>query len=134
MNIFRSKKGFMLEVSVIFSIILIVSLSVYKSTLYSFKEVRVRDMEYTKAYYANVAALRYAAILLKEPGKLFSPSDPSNYDPDSPENTTYTVTFNENGANLMNDLGLSSDKITMTITLDNTQTPEKYNITASYTV
>ena len=57
--------------AIIFMIILSVSsIALYNSVTHVGRELQVKEKKYVKGYYAAVAGLRYASILLRDPSTL----------------------------------------------------------------
>ncbi len=69
-NTMASKKGFALIVAMILVIILFISIAVHSKSINVYREVEQDEIKYNRGYFAALAALRYAAILLKQPGDL----------------------------------------------------------------
>ena len=84
MNI-KHTKGYALVMAIIFMIILSVSsIVLYNSVTHVGRELKIKEKQYVKGYYAAVAGLRYASIVLRDPP---APGDFINH--------VYTVTGNE---------------------------------------
>lgn len=67
MNI-KCKKGYALIAVMVFVIIsTIASFALYVSVENLTKEIRIQEVGYIRGYYAAIAGLRYAAILLRDP-------------------------------------------------------------------
>ena len=65
------KKGVALALVIMFIIVItIASLGLLASVEHVLKEVKVQEAETIRGYYAAVAGLRYARILLRDPGAL----------------------------------------------------------------
>lgn len=64
----KSKKGYVLTIAIVFTIVLITaSIGLYSSVRYSIIGTKRNETEYIKGYYATLAGLRYAALVLKDP-------------------------------------------------------------------
>ena len=94
MNI-KSKKGYALVMASIFIIILAISsIALYNSVTHVGRDLKVKEKRYVRGYYATIAGLRYASILLRNPNVLTF------------TNGIYTVTGNEQGGAFFNDIGV----------------------------
>lgn len=70
MNI-KSKKGYALIMAIIFIIILAISsIALYNSVTHVGRDLKIKEKRYVRGYYATIAGLRYASILLRNPAAL----------------------------------------------------------------
>lgn len=77
MNI-RSRNGFALVLALILVIILsIAGISLYFAAEHIVTETKVKQVQYIRGYYRNIAALRYATILLRDPDAVFDGGTPA---------------------------------------------------------
>jgi len=100
MNI-KSTKGYALVMAIIFMIILgVSSVVLYNSIAHVGKGLKVKERQYVRGYYATIAGLRYASILLRDTSALTF------------TNFVYTVSGNElatiaePGGAFFNDIGV----------------------------
>jgi len=67
----KSGKGYALAMAIIFVIILTAAgLGLYYSVEHLTGEIRIQETGYARGYYAAIAGLRYASILLRNPDDL----------------------------------------------------------------
>lgn len=109
----------------IFIIILtITGIGLFSYIQYAVKGTKVQEIKPTKAYYSAIAGLRYATILLRDPGICFTtPEDPSDLE-------EYTVTGVEFGGDFFGDIGMKAGELTLTITIKEISTGE-YEVKAA---
>ena len=128
----NTKKGYVLVFAIILAIILAVaSISLFFSVGHVVSETKIRQTKYVRGYYWDLAGLRYAGILLRNPEanlgftnsgiiESFSTNDLSAGSP-------AVLPFNVFCA----DLGIDSDNYEITVTEQN-PSGGPYEITASY--
>ena len=64
----QKNKGFILIVVMIFSVVaMITTIALFKAITLTFKVAGVEQMERIKGYYAAIAGLRYANVMLQDP-------------------------------------------------------------------
>ena len=114
----KSKKGFALAMAIMFLIILMISsIGLYLSTEFLAKETRGQEIEYIRGYYAAMAGLRYAYILLRDPGNISYLTDNTTVD-----NAAYPAFFTDIGV----------DRLTITITRSYNAPGGPYSVSATY--
>lgn len=123
----RSRKGYVLPMVIMFTIIMAVaSVGLFAGVRYLTMETSIQETEYIKGYYYCVAGLRYASILLRAPDNLTWT--------DNPRGTTISVSST---TPLGGDLGIQAPH-NMTITITERTTQEQtdgkglYNVSAAY--
>jgi len=124
MNI-KSKKGFALAFAIIFAIVLTASiLGVWAYVAHLMRETKVVDVRSKRGYYAAMAGLRYARVLLRDPDGLVF---------DGYHNCL--IEGDELGGDFFTDIDINPDDLTVTITEWHTGCgwPEgEYKIIATY--
>jgi len=120
----KSRRGYILALAIIFMVVMaIVSIGMYAQAVYSTKEVRVDEVGQTRGYYAGVAALRYASILLRDPVALFGD------EPDPGDSVTRSLWNDYN--TVARDIGLDSrHDVLLTVTK---RADGEFDVSASYT-
>lgn len=128
-----TKKGYVLLLAVMLSFVLMASsVGLYAMVRYFVLETRIKEVEYIKGYYAAIAGLRYAWILLKDP------EDYCGFNTLDHDGETRTVIGTELGGNFFTNIGTTSQKLTITITewnslvTDPTWTNGNYRVTVRY--
>jgi len=118
----KGNKGYILPLATIFAVIcMIMSIGLYYSVFSAFKGSGIKEVEYIKGYYACVAGLRYASVLLKDPNGIAFNGD------------NYTITGTEHGGDFFNDIQTAPAKLTVTITkITGGADAGKYDVSASY--
>lgn len=125
------KKGFVLILLMFFAITMIAtSIVVYQFTYLTSKVTSVRETEDITGYYADMAALRYMEMLIRNPTLDAAINTVVNTN-----GATVTRSMYANYRSLYNDLGLKQPHdVTITVKNNNTLLDYKlgYTITASY--
>lgn len=68
----KSKKAYALVFAMILIIVLgLASIGLYSTTEYITVETKLKEQQYVRGYYAAIAGLRYARVLLQDPVALF---------------------------------------------------------------
>ncbi len=117
----KSKKGFVLALIMIFVIIaMISSIGLYLSTEFLAREIRAKEVRHIQGYYADIAGLRYASILLRNPARYGIGA------------AAYTVTGTELGGNFFLDIDAVGR---LTVVIDQIASGDDagdYNVSATY--
>lgn len=126
MNI-KNKKGYALIMAIIFIIILAISsIALYNSVTHVGRDLKIKEKRYVKGYYAAIAGLRYASILLRNPAALtFNGNNVCTVSQDQSYNAFFTNINVEPGdpANLaVGEMGLKIEKLSET----------EYKVTSNY--
>ncbi len=111
----KANKGSVLILTIIFLLIItVMNIGLYFSAESNAKLVKVKEVKHMKSYYAAVAGLRYAKILLETPAIFGFTELGESGDPSAPE--SYVVTGNEFGGDFFQDIGVATADLTITIT------------------
>jgi len=119
-----SNKGYLLAIIMIFAAVLMTAMLGLQSYVRSSaKEVLRDETGYVKGYYAAMAGLRYASILLRDPEAItFGAAH------------AYTVTGTELGGDFMADV-IGQDLATLTVTITEITSGQfegQYSVSATY--
>ena len=130
MNI-KSKEGYVLVLSLMLVIVLVISsITLFSSTTHFTREITLEEVRYNRGYYALISALRFAAILLRDPENNlgFSSGTFDNFSTASLQPTDDLFDpFNDFCTNV----GISLYDFTLTISEQGLSGP--YEVSATYT-
>jgi len=132
----NSNKGSVLVLSFMFIIILLLTgLCLYMSISHVSRELLFDETNYVNGYYAAIAALRYADVLLADPAVNLGFTDPTaveTFDTDllNPLDASDRPFINAYAA-FCQDIGACPDRLTLRIEEPNPN-PSEYDVSATY--